>query len=176
MRAILPFLLATLSLAGCTAPAPPAEPAPAAAPDVFAALSGRWTGVLEYADYRTDGRVQLPTRLTAAADGAGRTLTLAYVYREPSGKEVTSDGVHGIDAAAGRYVMGTDTFRIEALEGFGAAGGGRMVLTGTVLDNDRQEPVRHTLTLAGDTLRMLKETRTPWTFRNEYRLTRAPAP
>jgi hypothetical protein len=169
MRAVL--LLVLLALGGCAAPAPPAAPAPA--PDVFAALAGRWTGVLEYADYRSDGRVQLPTRLTASVDGTGRTLTLAYVYREPSGREVTSYAVHRIDPAAGRYRMGDDTFAIAASEGFGAAGGGRMVVTGTVLDNDRQEPARYTITLSGDTLRILKETRTPWTFRNEYRMTRA---
>lgn len=168
---VLPALLVLLSVAGCAAPAPPAAPAPA--PDVFAALAGRWTGVLEYADYRSDRRVQLPTRLTTSVDGTGRTLTWAYVYREPSGQEVTSDAVHRIDPAAGLYLMGEDTFAIAAQEGFGAEGGGRMVLTGTVLDNDRQEPARYTYTLSGDTLRILKETRTPWTFRNEYRMTRA---
>ena len=171
MRAILPSLLAAVLLAGCAAPVPPAAPAPA--PDVFAVLAGRWTGVLEYADYRSNRRVQLPTRLTASVDGTGRTLTLAYVYREPSGQEVTSDAVHRIDPAAGRYWMGEDSFAITASEGFGAAGSGRMVLTGTVVDNDRPEPARYTFSLAGDTLRILKETRTPWTFRNEYRMARA---
>jgi hypothetical protein len=175
MRLVSALPLVVLAHAACAAPAPPTAPAPVT-PDVFAALSGRWTGVLEYADYRTDRRVQLPTRLTAVADPAGRTLTLAYVYTEPSGENVASDALHEMDGPAGRYVMGRDTMRIDVLEGFAPAGGGRMVLTGTVLDNDRQEPVRHTLTLAGDTLRILKETRTPWTFRNEYRLTRAPTP
>jgi hypothetical protein len=175
MRATVSSLLVALALAACAAPVPQAEPAPAAAPEVFSALAGRWTGVLEYADYRSDGRVRLPTRLTAAADDAGRTLTLAWIYTEPSGKEVTSDGVHRMDRAAGRYVMGSDTFAISALEGF-AARGGRMVLTGTVVDNDRPEPARHTFTLSGDTLRILKETRSPWQFRNEYRLTRTAMP
>lgn len=169
---ILPSLLLVLAVAGCAAPAPPVPPSPVAA-DVFAAMAGDWTGVLEYADYRSDRRVQLPTRLTASVDGTGRILTLAYVYREPSGEEVTSDAVHRIDPAAGRYQMGEDTFAIAAWEGFGAAGGGRMVLTGTVVDNDRPEPARYTFSLSGDTLRILKETRTPWTFRNEYRMTRA---
>ena len=49
-------------------------------------------------------------------------------------------------------------------------------MTGTVMDNDRPEPVRHTITLSGDTLRMLKETRSPWQFRNEYRLVRVSTP
>lgn len=171
MRALLFLFLALPALGGCAAFPPPAPPAPA--PNVFAALAGRWTGVLEYADYRSDERVQLPTRLAASVDDAGRTLTMAYVYREPSGREVTSDAVHRIDPAAGRYRMGEDTFAIAALEGFGAAREGRMVVTGTVLDNDRQEPARYTFTVSGDTLRILKETRTPWTFRNEYRMTRS---
>ncbi len=48
-----------------------------------------------------------------------------------------------------------------------------MVLTGTVIDNDRPEPARFTYTLAGDSLRITKETRSPWQFRNEYRLARS---
>lgn len=168
MRIIRPALL-MLALAGCAAPAPP--PAPAAAPDPFATMAGRWTGVLEYADYRSDARVRLPTRLTAAPADGGRSLSLAWIFTEPSGREVTSGGVHRLDAAAGRYLMEGDTLQIAALEGF-AGGGGRMVLTGTVLDNNRQEPARYTYTLAGDTLRVLKETRSPWQFRNEYRLVR----
>jgi hypothetical protein len=62
------------------------------------------------------------------------------------------------------------------VEGFVGLSGGRVVMTGTVLDNNRPEPVRHTFTLSGDTLRMTKETRSPLQFRNEYRLVRVPAP
>ena len=166
-------LLVSLCLAACAAPAPRVEPAPAAEGGVFAAMAGHWTGVLEYADYRSDRRVQLPTRLTAVPGDGSRTLALRYVYREPSGDTVTSRSEHRIDTAAGRYVMGSDTFAVAALEGFGPAGGGRMVVTGTVLDNDRPEPARYTFSVAGDTLRILKETRSPWQFRNEYRLVRS---
>lgn len=171
MHAISRFLITSLMLSACTAPGPRVAPAPGA--DVVAALQGSWSGVLEYADYRSDRRVQLPTRLTAVADG--RTLTLDYAYTEPSGEIVTSRAVHQVDAAAGRYVMESDTFRIEVLEGFAPGGGGRMVLAGTVIDNDRPEPARHSVTLQGDTLRLLKETRSPWQFRNEYRLVRVAA-
>lgn len=170
MKATLP-LLVSLSLAACAAPAPRAEPAVGAG--VFAVMGGRWTGVLEYADYRSDRRVQLATRLTAVPGEGNRTLALRYVYREPSGDTVTSRSEHRIDTAAGRYVMEGDTFAIAALEGFGSAGGGRMVVTGTVLDNDRPEPARYTFSVTGDTLRILKETRSPWQFRNEYRLVRS---
>jgi hypothetical protein len=175
MRAILPSLLLALSLAACAAPSPRMEAAPSAGPDVFGVLAGSWTGVLEYADYRSDRRVQLATRVVAAADGAAGTLTLDYTYREPNGESVTSRGLHRIDVPAGRYVMGNDTFAIGALEGFAARGAGRMVVTGTVIDNDRPEPARHTFVLSGDTLRITKETRSPWQFRNEYRLVRDPA-
>lgn len=98
------------------------------------------------------------------------------VHQEPpirSARRVWTNLVH---RAAGRFVMGTDTFDVGMVEGFVSAGGGQMVMTGTVMDNDRPEPVRHTITLSGDTLRMLKETRSPWQFRNEYRLVRATAP
>jgi hypothetical protein len=170
MHATPRVLLIALSLGACTPSAPRVDPPPP--PDVFAALDGSWSGVLEYADYRSDRRVQLPTRLAAAASEQGRTLSLDYVYTEPSGENVTSQGVHRLDMAAGRYAMGSDTFDVGMVEGFVSAAGGRMVMTGTVMDNDRPEPVRHTFTLSGDTLRMLKETRSPWQFRNEYRLVR----
>jgi hypothetical protein len=175
MHSLSRFLIAALALCACTTAAPRVDP-PAAAADVFAAMDGSWSGVLEYADYRTDRRVRLPTRLTATAGEQGGMLTLDYVYTEPSGETVTSSGVHRMDVGAGRYVMGSDTFRVETVQGFQGAAGGRLVLTGTVLDNDRQESVRHTFTLSGDTLRLLKETRSPWQFRNEYRLVRAPVP
>jgi hypothetical protein len=174
MHIIPRLFLVVLSLAACTTAAPRVDPPPPA--DVFAALDGSWSGVLEYADYRTDRRVQLPTRLTAGASDGGGTLTLDYVYTEPNGETVTSQGVHRMDMAAGRYVMGSDTFDVGMVEGFVGAAGGRMVMTGTVIDNDRPEPVRHTITLSGDTLRMLKETRSPWQFRNEYRLVRVSTP
>jgi hypothetical protein len=171
----LPRVLAVaLSLAACTSTPPRVDPP--TPPDVFAALDGSWSGALEYADYRSDRRVQLATRLTADASPDGRMLTLDYVYTEPNGENVTSRGVHRIDVAAGRYVMGSDTFSVGVVEGFVGAAGGRMVLTGTVMDNDRPEPVRHTITLSGDTLRILKETRSPFQFRNEYRPVRVAAP
>jgi hypothetical protein len=173
MKASLPILL-VLSLAACAAPAPPAAGVSPGRSDVLGALAGSWTGVLEYADYRSDRRVQLPMRLTAVPQDGGRALDLRYVFREPNGDTVTSSGMHRVDLPAGRYVMDEDTFAISAITGFGAGGGGgRMVLTGTVIDNDRPEPARYTYVLAGDSLRVTKETRSPWQFRNEYRLVRS---
>jgi hypothetical protein len=103
----------------------------------------------------------------------GDALVLRYVYREPSGDTVTSQSVHRMQGR--RYVMGSDTFAVAALEGFGPGGGGRMVLEGTAEENDQPQPARYTITLAGDSLRMLKETRSPLQLRNEYRMVRAPA-
>lgn len=174
MHPIPRLLLIAMSLAACATAAPRVDPPPPV--DVFAALDGSWSGVLEYADYRTDRRVQLPTRLTASASEGGTALTMDYVYTEPNGETVASQGAHRIDIPAGRYVMGTDTFDVGMVEGFTGSAGGRIVMTGTVIDNDRPEPARHTITLSGDTLRILKETRSPWQFRHEYRLVRVANP
>lgn len=164
-------LLFALLVASACARAPQGPPRPR----VFEQISGRWTGTLEYADFRGGPRVRLPTELEAGTGERGRELALAFRYREPSGAVVRGSARHALDVGTGRYVIDRDTFAITTLEGFTAGqGGGRLVMDGRIRENGVVVPARQTLVLQGDTLRLLKETREPLQFRNEYRLVRAP--
>src|SRR5689334_6515706 len=81
----------------------------AQAPRFEAALTGSWTGTLEYRDYRSDKRVTLPTTLVVSSPAAG-ALTFAYVYDDGPGKTVTSQERITIDA-------GKSTYRIQNADG-----------------------------------------------------------
>ena len=167
-------IVITTLCAGCMRGSATQGDASVAARDILPALAGEWTGVLEYADYRTDERVQLPTRMTATL--AGGALQIAYAYREPSGTIVNANSVHRALDDGRRYVMGTDTLTVLSMEGFGSARSGateaRAVLLGTSTENDIIVPARHHITLRGDSLIIRKETRDPPRLRNEYRFRR----
>ena len=173
-RAII--LLVALSTTGChgssSAPRPPRSATPS---DILPALAGTWTGILEYADVRTNDRVQLPTSLTASfTEGA---LRLAYTYSDPSGMVMNVNTVHRTLGDGRRHVIGTDTLTTFSIEGFAGAPDGReptgtAVLTGTTTENGVDVPSRHQIVLRGDSLIIRKETGDPPRFRNEYRFRR----
>lgn len=168
---------ALASLAGCRGGATIRPDAPGLAA-LLPALAGEWAGVLEYSDYGTGERVQLPTTLSATI--AGGELQLAFAYREPSGITLNAGSVHRALPDGRRYVMGTDTLRAMSVAGFGRPSEsghaeGTATFTGTTMENDTVVPARHTIILRRDSLIIRKETRDPPTFRNEYRLRRAGA-
>src|SRR6478736_2958992 len=79
------------------------------APQFEAALTGTWTGTLEYRDYRSDKRVTLPTMLVVSQSGPG-SLTFAYVYDDGPGKTVRSQDRITVDA-------GKSTYRVQNGDG-----------------------------------------------------------
>ena len=169
---IVGAVLLSPACAGRTVAARSGSAAPA---DILPALVGDWTGVLEYADYRTGARVQLPTQLAATlASGA---LQVAFTYREPSGITVNGNSLHRALNDGRRYVIGTDTLTTLFIDGFhrmpnGAAAAGVASFIGTAVENDVVVPARHTIILRGDSLVIRKETGDPPRFRNEYRFHR----
>jgi hypothetical protein len=169
------FLLSSTSL--------PAQVPNAASAELTAALMGSWTGVLEYRDYKSDGRVKLPTWLTISAD-AGR-LDYKYIYDDGPTKIVKEESFVAIDAAKGTWTITTsdskDTPSVETITGLNAlkAGRGTLVLTGTGTDNDRKADVRTTVRIGRNILEILRETRVPgeeFKFRHVYTFTRAVPP
>ena len=143
------------------------------------AVSGSWSGSLEYRDYRSDRRVTLPTTLTVSSD-AQNVLVFAYVYDDGPGKTVRSTDRITIDPVANTYrIQNGDgtydaTFAVSGLAEFGPASR-TVVLTGKGEENGAAVDLRLTITVDDKSMTMLRESKKPggeWLFRNQYRFTR----
>lgn len=132
----------------------------------FQAAAGRWQGTLEYRDYKSNERVTMKTIITIEPSADGRSATVSTVY-DDFGKIYRSKSTESIDTAAGRFNDDGTQYSIES------AADGKIVLIGAAQDGNTVEPTRKTITYTRDTLTILKETRSPWTFRNVYTLKRA---
>jgi len=148
-------------------------------PPFQAALTGSWTGTLEYRDYRSDRRVTLPTKLTVTGDQPGR-LQLVYTYDDGPRRLVTSRDRVTIDLPAGTYRVQNDddaydaTFTAQGLREFGPDSS-VVTLIGKGKENDLPVDLRITITVTTGSLTMLRESRQTdeeWRFRNRYRFTR----
>jgi len=148
-------------------------------PRFEAALTGSWTGTLEYRDYRSDKRVTLPTSLVVSSAGPG-VMVFAYVYDDGPGKTVTSQERITIDAGRSTYrVQNADgtfdaTFAATGLSEYGS-GSQTVTLLGKGDENGVAVDLRTTFELGPTSLTMLRESRRAgeeWRFRNRYSLTR----
>ena len=143
------------------------------------ALTGKWSGTLEYRDYRSDRRVTLPTLLVVDSGGPGR-LTFDYTYDDGPGKTVSSQERVTIDREGLTYrIQNGDgtydaTFAASGLASFGEASPA-VVLMGKGEENGTAVDLRITLTVTAASFTMLRESRiagSDWLFRNQYKLTR----
>lgn len=134
----------------------------AAAPDeeFFRQSAGVWSGTLEYSDYQTGQRVKLTTLLTIEPSADGNSATFTYLF-DDFGKVIKSTELHRIDPATKKYYVDEAVFSYQEVDG-------KLVLLGRAPDNDRDEPVRKTVSLGSETLSILKETRSPYQFRHRY--------
>ena len=132
----------------------------------FQTVEGKWQGTLEYLDY-SDGksRVSLKTIITFKSSPDGNSAEVATVY-DDFGKIIKNTDVARIDAAAKKYFEDKDEYAVESIAD------GKIVLLGSGQDGEKVEPIRKTITYSGDTLTILKETKTPWQFRHVYTLRR----
>jgi hypothetical protein len=127
-------------------------------------VAGKWEGTLEYSDYKTEKRVSLKTTLEIKTAADGKSAEFFYVY-DDFGKIIKSKDEIKIDAENKKFYFGKDEFSLEEKDG-------KLVLLGSRIDNDKPEPVRKTITFSADSLEILKETRTPFQFRNAYNFKR----
>lgn len=135
-------------------------------PTFFQAVAGKWEGTLEYLDYSDEkSRVSLKTIIEFRPLADGNSAEVLTIY-DDFGKVMKDKDVDRIDLAAKKYFEGKDEFTIESISD------GKIVLLGSGQDGEKVEPIRKTITYTGDTLTMLKETRTPWRFRHIYTLKR----
>ncbi len=136
----------------------------------FSALVGKWSGMLEYADFKDDSRTRLPTELEAKSGNEGNSVLLNFIYEEPSGKKVTGFEALSFDSGSGKCRFGNSEYSVSGVSEFIARRSGQIVLTGQSKENGLPVDARLTINLEGDTLTILKETRSPLKFRNQYTL------
>ncbi len=131
----------------------------------FQTIEGKWQGTLEYSDYTSNQRVTMNTIITFKPLADGNSAETFTIY-DDFGKIYKSKGNDRIDVAAKKFVEDKTEYAIESIEK------GKIVLIGRVQDGNEIQPTRKTVTWTNDSLTILKETRTPWTFRNVYTLKR----
>ena len=156
-------------------------------PHLTAAFAGEWTGKLEYRDYQTNGRVALPTLLSASASTDGRELTLNYTYDDGPGKTVHEIEIFTLFPRTGTATLmsganhAIESFTVSGLDDFARNGLGTLILTGKGTENDKPVEARITVAVSLDTFTWVKETRAagspnPFAFRDGYTFTRTAAP
>lgn len=159
-----------LSVAGCGGVGSSETPIPAEGP--FTSLSGEWTGTLEYSDYSDGSLTQLPISVTITPRANGSVARFDFAAGEPSGRTETWSEDHRVDVGDRVYQSEGPAHAIESYRWDAQARLGTVVWVGSEMDNGVMAPVRGTVTWDGDSLTLLKETRSPLQFRNSLRLVR----
>ncbi len=181
-RQIAVLTLTTISFCLCSPRLVSAQsPATVSNEVIYKALTGHWTGYLEYRDYSNDKRMKLPTGLHAAPTGDAQAIELRYVYEDGPGKIVRETETIHIDLDTHQYTVqdndGKKTvYQIAQLEGFGSVAEGSLLLSGPGIENDKPVEVRTTIHCTESSLTILRETRLPggeFKFRHQYTFTRA---
>lgn len=131
----------------------------------FTDIAGKWKGTLEYSDYTSGKRVTMNVLITITPSADGTSANIATLY-DDFGKVYRANGTERIDLAANKFTEDKTEFSIESNDT------GKMVLLGQTQDGNDVQRTRKTITYSADSLSILKETRDPWQFRNEYKLKR----
>ena len=131
----------------------------------FQTVAGNWEGTLEYQDYSENKRVRLKTYLIIKPSADGNSAEITTVY-DDFGRIIKDIETEKLDLAGKTFTQGDSEFKIVSYEK------GKIVLLGSGQDGDKVEPFRKTITFDENTLDFLKETRTPWQFRNQLTLKR----
>ena len=157
------------------------QPAVATASSVYAGLVGDWVGHLEYRDFSSNERVFLPTWLTVKPGADSKSAQLAYAYDDGPNKTVKELSTVVLDATAGTATFTSDrehsidSYAVEGLAEFAKTGRGKLVLTGTGVENDKKVDVRITIAVRRNLYTYVKDTRLPgqeFQFRDGYTFTR----
>lgn len=154
--------------------------------ELQSAMSGDWTGVLEYRDYSEPAtstkRVKLPTWLNVKQTTTG--LTFHYIYDDGPNKVVDETLNISFDVAGSTLRITNDKGHVETykVDGYNGLRNGRGDLTilGPTIDNDRPAECRITIGVRRNLLTWNEEVRptsqVPFAFRHSYVFTRAQAP
>jgi hypothetical protein len=154
--------------------------------EICQAMSGDWTGVLEYRDYSEPAtstkRVKLPTWL-AVTNTADR-LAFNYTYDDGPNKVVGEKLIITFNVASSNLAITNDHGHTELykVDGYSRLreGRGDITLLGPTTDNDRPAESRITIGVRRNLITWVEEVRptsdVPFAFRHSYVFTRAQAP
>lgn len=139
-------------------------------PELGALLAGRWTGTLDYRDFKTDRRTVLPTKAKATANANG--IAFAFDYDDGPGKGVTATQRWRIEGNELRVEShdGTERFRIAEHRSTGPSEL-TLAFDGEGRENGVPVLVRTIVARRGDTLSITRMTRidgTPFLMRHAY--------
>lgn len=126
-------------------------------------VAGNWAGTLEYQDYTENKRVKLKTYLTIETSKDGNSADVTIVY-DDFGRIIKNKETMKIEN--GKYFEDDSEYKIASIKP------GEIILLGKGEDGDSIEPFRKTITYDENSLVILKETRTPFQFRNQLTLKR----
>jgi len=146
-----------------------------AAPDLAHALTGPWTGSLQYRDFSNDKQVVLPTTVTFS--GSNTALRGDYVYDDGPGKTVKSSEQWSL--APDGATLSTDATGAPARVTSYRVGDGNDVTLeaeGQGIENKQPVAVRTRLERHGDALTITRLTQLPgqpWLVRHIYRFVKA---
>jgi Peptidase family S41 len=131
----------------------------------FQTVAGNWEGTLEYQDYSENTRVKLKTyvMIKPASDGNSAEVTTVY---DDFGRIIKEVETEKFDLVTKKFIQGDFAYQIDSIDG------GKIVLLASGQDGDDVQPMRKTLIFDENSLSFLKETRTPWQFRNQLTLKR----
>ena len=170
-KAILGSMIATISFVSSLLQfQPPSAPA----------FSGSWVGTLEYRDYSDDSKQKLGTLLRIYRPKGSTAWVFRYVYDDGPHKVVQESEMVSVDWVRHKYVAVSDdgketnTYDLDGVA-LNANGLGKLVLSGPGTENHVQVDIRETLTIAGNLLDILRESRIPgqaFKFRHEYAFVR----
>lgn len=158
----------------------PSTPVSRASIALKSALSGSWTGGLDYRDFRSDKRVVLPTLMSVHDETDGDTLS--FTFDDGPGKTVRSSERWAIDEDTGTLAItssqSTDQFKIREID-TPAAERVTLVMDGDGRENDVKVRVRLVVTREGSELRISRLTAKPGeplVLRDGYDLAKAAQP
>ena len=145
---------------------------------VYRTLAGHWAGTLTYKDYRDPARrVTLPTLLDVTYERDSAALRLVFTYDDGPGKTVFSYDRFAFDDA-GTIMTWDDTaaarpqtFSVKEYRVDTTAAVAYLVAETEGEDDDKPATLRETITIARDSVRVLKTVRPrggEFGFRHEY--------
>lgn len=152
---------------------------------ICASLTGQWTGSLEYRDFESNKRVQLPTWLDVTSSPGRNNLQFLCTYDDGPGKLVTDlsrvkiDFVNSTWTESGEDNHSKAVYKIAETGKVAATGYGALQLMGVGTENDKTVDVRITVTIGRNYFRYEKETRPTggeFQFRDGYSFTRREPP